>query len=111
MKINEWILKNEKLAQAMKAYSDEIDRLERFKKLVAEKPFPDSVINRSLLYNLERKISKAKDIFRVWDDSYQEREDKAADRDEIARAYILEIKENCQHIEDVFMRTKIESLW
>lgn len=110
MEINEWILKNEKLAAMMKVYAAEIDRLERFRALVREKPMPESEINFTLIQNINKKISKAKKDFRIWNDAYRKEEDERADRDETADIYIPEIKERCKEIENIFLRTNITPL-
>jgi hypothetical protein len=108
--ISELILNNERLTRALRTYIEEVNRLERFRLLLREKPMEDSQINLKLLQDLNRKINKAVEMFRERIRIFEGELQRGPYTDEDTDVYISEITEHCKDIEDIFMRTNITSL-
>jgi hypothetical protein len=107
MKINEFILKNEKLAAQMKIFAEEIDRLEQFRDLLKRKPDEEYGPNPNLSNVLNRKLKSAKQQFLMLNDAYDEIAHKGADQN--TSAFISEAETQIKEIREVFTKLRYEN--
>ena len=106
MKINDFILQNEKLSSQMKIFSDEIDRLEQLRDLFKKKPDQDCGPNPDLSGVLARKLNRAKEQFTILNESYDEIAHKSADIN--TSGFISEAAEEIKEIQQLFSNIRYE---
>jgi hypothetical protein len=106
MIINDFILKNEKLAAQMKIFVEEIARLEQLRDLFKRKSDEEYGPNPNLSLVLNRKLKRAKEQFKMLNDAYDEIAHKGADQN--TPAFISEANTEIKEIQLVFTKLRYE---
>lgn len=107
MIINDFILKNEKLAAQMKNFAEEIGRLEQLRDLLRRKPDEEYGPNPALSIVLNRKLKSAKEQFLMLNGAYDEIAHKGADQN--TSAFISEAETQIKEIQEVFTKLRYEN--
>jgi hypothetical protein len=107
MKINEFILKNEKLAEVMTIFSDEIDKLEKLRDLFKRSPDQESGPNPILSALFNRKLKRAKEQFAMLNDAYDKDAHNKADKN--TPVFISEALTEIKYIQEVFTKLRYEN--
>lgn len=89
----------------MKLFESEIDRLDRLRDLISQRQTIGSPYNMDLARDLARKIHKVTKHFQMINEAYDQ--DAHLKSDRYTPAFIGEIKEGCQEIEDIFLKLKV----
>jgi hypothetical protein len=99
MKINESILKNEKLASEMRSFSTEIERLEQLRDLLESR---NQSVNHELIIGANRYLRSAKKQFAMLNDSFQN-----IPTEGLVPGLTNEINEEMKRLDEFFMRLNI----
>jgi uncharacterized protein (DUF2225 family) len=106
MIINDFILQDKKFSASMKAYAEEIDRLESFRTLVLSGKLLEST-NYDLVFWLGRVIKLEQISFHRLETAYNQKEHIDRNQDKITEIIIPEITAKCKELEDIFKRIVI----
>lgn len=107
MIINDFILKNEKLAAEMKIFAEEIDRLEQLRELFKRKPDQECGPNPNLSIVLSNKLKRAKEQFNMLNEAYDDVAHKGAAQN--TSAFISEAVTQIKEIQEIFTKLRYEN--
>lgn len=107
MVINDFILKNELLSSQMKAYLQEIEKLDRLRDLIREKSSPKNEYAHLLSVRLKPIIDSAKSDFEWINDTYdQKTHDLKETRANGGKGFVQAAKYGSEHLQKIFLDIK-----